>query len=228
MRLTTFVAVTALAGSTVAAPTPTPGPITDLFAHVAQGLKGVVENLNLKLHTDGFLGGPVLKYHQQCPFSMPKVESKPDRYHHDIPWAKGVSNGDFINWRTFKANGANLGGWLAKEKTHDPIWWDSVGGADAPDEWTLCQKLSKNCGPTFEARYASFLNTTTIDQLASVGVNTLRIPTTYAAWVSVPGSQFYKGKQQDWLRKITQYAIEKYQMHGKSLSFHFVVIRQTY
>lgn len=44
-------------------------------------------------------------------------------------------NGQFINWRTYKANGVNLGVWLEKEKIHDPIWWDSVGGANVSDEW---------------------------------------------------------------------------------------------
>jgi aryl-phospho-beta-D-glucosidase BglC (GH1 family) len=129
---------------------------------------------------------------------------------HDLTFPKASG---FVNWKTFKANGANLGGWLAKEKTHDPIWWSSVGGDAAPDEWTLCEVLGSQCGPILEARYASFLNTSTIDQLASVGVNTLRIPTTYAAWVSVPGSSFHHGNQQQFLRTITDYAISKYNMH---------------
>lgn len=64
-----------------------------------------------------------------------------------------------------------------------------------------------------EERYASFLNESTIDLLASVGVNCLRIPTTYAAWVKVPGSQLYTGNQVQFLSKISKYAIEKYNMH---------------
>ncbi|KAF5642022.1 hypothetical protein F52700_3202 [Fusarium sp. NRRL 52700] len=46
-----------------------------------------------------------------------------------------------------------------------------------------------------------------------VGVKTLRITTTYAAWVKVPGSAFYHSKQQEHLRKITQYSINRYGMH---------------
>lgn len=45
-----------------------------------------------------------------------------------------------------------------------------------------------------------------------LGVNTLRIPTTYAAWIKVPGSALYHGNQKDYLKKITTYAIEKYNM----------------
>jgi glucan 1,3-beta-glucosidase len=70
-------------------------------------------------------------------------------------------------------------------------------------------------------RYASFLNTSPIDQLASVGVDTLTIPTTYAAWVSVPGYTFYHGKQQEHLKKITQYAISRYGMYV-IIGLHFL------
>jgi glucan 1,3-beta-glucosidase len=128
--------------------------------------------------------------------------------------AKPTTSGGFIDWKSWQANGANLGSWLEKEQTHDPIWWASVANlSTTPDEWTLCQTLGDQCGPTLEARYASFLNTSTIDQLASVGVNTLRIPTTYAAWVHVPGSALYHGNQQQHLKTITDYAINTYGMH---------------
>jgi hypothetical protein len=40
---------------------------------------------------------------------------------------------DWLDWRTFKANGVNLGSWLEKERTHDPVWWVEVGGEEAPD-----------------------------------------------------------------------------------------------
>lgn len=123
-----------------------------------------------------------------------------------------TTTGGFVNWTTFKANGANLGSWLEKEQTHDPIWWDSYS-PDTTDEWHFCESLGDECGAVMEARYASFLNTSTIDQLASVGVNTLRIPTTYAAWVNVPGSQLYHGNQQSFLKVITDYAISNYNMH---------------
>ncbi|KAF1931647.1 glycoside hydrolase family 5 protein [Didymella exigua CBS 183.55] len=113
----------------------------------------------------------------------------------------------------YNANGVNLGAWLAKERTHDPIWWVEVGEANALDEWTLCETLGRWCGPVLNSRYGSFLNFTTIDVLASVGVNTLRIPTTYAAWIKVPGSQFYSGYQVQFLDRIVTYAVQRYNMH---------------
>lgn len=45
-----------------------------------------------------------------------------------------------------------------------------------------------------------------------LGVNTLRIPTTYAAWIKVPGSALYHGNQKEYLKTITTYAIQKYNM----------------
>jgi glucan 1,3-beta-glucosidase len=173
------------------------------------GSLGVTKSTRASEH-----GNPI-DYHQQCPFTFPEVKPSSNRYPHSITWPTGVQDETFIDWKTYKANGANLGGWLEKEYTHDPIWWASLGDAAAAtsDEWDLCIALEDECGPVLEARYASFLNTSTIDQLASVGVNTLRIPTTYAAWVDVPGSAFYHGNQQQYLRTITQYAIEKYDMH---------------
>lgn len=78
---------------------------------------------------------------------------------------------------------------------------------------TLCEILGSQCGPVLEERYASFLNFSTIDTLASVGVNTLRIPTTYAAWVKVPGSEFHSGNQVQFLDRIVTYAVNRYNMH---------------
>jgi glucan 1,3-beta-glucosidase len=49
--------------------------------------------------------------------------------------------------------------------------------------------------------------------MGAKGINTLRIPTTYAAWTKVPGSQLYSGNQQAYLRVLTNYAIDKYNMH---------------
>ncbi|KAI0470539.1 glycoside hydrolase superfamily [Xylariaceae sp. FL0804] len=158
--------------------------------------------------------GRTKHYEDQNPFDIKAVVASVERFVHNILWPSGTSGEDFLDWRTFKANGANLGGWLAKEQTHDPIWWASLGpAANTTDEWHLCKALGDECGPALEERYASFLNTSTIDALGSVGVNTLRIPTTYAAWVEVPGSELYTGNQKKFLRKITQYAIRKYNMH---------------
>ncbi|KAJ9626292.1 hypothetical protein H2203_003924 [Taxawa tesnikishii (nom. ined.)] len=196
---TSVLSAALLAGSATAAPT----LLSSILGAITNDLNTLLSSLGITLSTNG--GSHV-------PLWVPKVALSAIRYSHFISWPKGVNGGNFINWSTYKANGVNLGGWLEKEYTHDPIWWDTVAPG-TPDEWTLCEKLGTQCGPVLEARYASFLNTSTIDQLASVGVNTLRIPTTYAAWVSVPGSALYHGNQQTYLKTIAQYAISKYNMH---------------
>ncbi|KAG2414441.1 hypothetical protein HFD88_003632 [Aspergillus terreus] len=118
----------------------------------------------------------------------------------------------YLDWRTYKANGVNLGGWLCQESTIDTTWWAQYSkGAD--DEWGLCVNQGAQCGAILERRYATYITTAKIDKLAGAGVNTLRIPTTYAAWVKVPGSQLYSGNQISFLRNIATYAITRYRMH---------------
>lgn len=215
MRISTTLVAALLAGSSVAAPAPIPDLVSSILGVLTNDLNRLLSSLGIKVRQDGQSHGTPVNYHKQCPFSIQAVVESTERYLHKISWPQGVSGNAYMNWKTFKANGANLGGWLEKERTHDPIWWEQIGGGDAPDEWTLCQNLGSKCGPIFEERYASFLNTSTIDQLASVGVNTLRIPTTYAAWISIPGSQLYHGNQQSYLKTVTNYAITKYNMHSK-------------
>jgi glucan 1,3-beta-glucosidase len=212
MRTSAAIAAAVLAGSATAAPTP--GLLSSILGAITNDLNTLLGSLGIKLQTNANIHGPTIPFHDQCPFTInSSVSISTDVFSHDINWPLGVNGGNYLDYKTAKLNGANLGGWLEKERTHDPIWWSQVGGDSAPDEWTLCQTLGFKCGPILEERYASFLNTSTIDQLASVGVNLLRIPTTYAAWVKVPGSQLYSGAQQKWLKIITDYAVLKYNMH---------------
>lgn len=119
---------------------------------------------------------------------------------------------DYVDWRSFKANGVNLGGWLVQESNIDSAFWARYGG-NASDEWTLCQNLGPRCGPVLEHRYATFITTKDVDHLAKGGVAVLRIPTHYAAWIDLPGSQLYSGNQTAYLKNIADYAITNYGMH---------------
>ena len=119
---------------------------------------------------------------------------------------------EYVDWRKFKANGVNLGGWLVQESTIDTTWWSKYSGG-APDEWTICKNLGSRCGPLLEKRYSSWITTSDIDKIASAGITLIRIPTTYAAWIHYPGSHLYSGKQLSYLKKITSHAIRKHGMH---------------
>lgn len=118
----------------------------------------------------------------------------------------------YLDWSTYKANGVNLGGWLCQESTIDTTWWAQYSRG-AEDEWGLCVNQGAQCSPVLERRYATYITPADIDKLAGAGINTLRIPTTYAAWVKVPGSQLYTGNQVSFLRNIANYAINRYGMH---------------
>ncbi|KAL3481820.1 glycoside hydrolase superfamily [Aspergillus californicus] len=120
--------------------------------------------------------------------------------------------GQYLDWRTYKANGVNLGGWLVQESTIDTSWWAQYSKG-APDEWGLCANQGSLCSAVLNRRYATWITPADIDDLHEAGVNTLRIPTTYAAWVKVPGSRLYSGNQVSFLKSIATYAITKYGMH---------------
>lgn len=150
--------------------------------------------------------GPTWNYHS---LTFPAVAASFNRYKHFLKWNKNVN---FVDWKTYKSNGVNLGAWLEQEKDYDIGFWNT-GAPDAPDEWTWCKTLGTKCGPLLEKRYASWVTTQDIDKLAATGINTLRIPTTYAAWIDWSESEFYHGNQQKYLSTISKYAIEKYGMH---------------
>lgn len=126
--------------------------------------------------------------------------------------AHKAASTQYLDWESFNAVGVNLGGWLEQESTIDTTWWSQYSGG-AVDEWGLCAHLGSQCGPVLERRYATWITTADIDTLGAAGINVLRIPTTYAAWVKVPGSQLYHGSQATFLSSIANYAINKYGMH---------------
>ncbi|KAL4883062.1 putative cellulase [Aspergillus karnatakaensis] len=126
--------------------------------------------------------------------------------------ACNLAVGQYLDWSTYKANGVNLGGWLVQESTIDTTWWAQYSKG-APDEWGLCANQGSLCSAVLERRYATWITPAVIDELHDAEVNTLRIPTTYAAWVKVPGSQLHSGNQVSFLKNIATYAIAKYGMH---------------
>ncbi|KAK7934736.1 glycoside hydrolase superfamily [Apiospora marii] len=119
----------------------------------------------------------------------------------------------YLDWKTFKGDGVNLGGWMVQEPFIDTEWWAANCGDEVVDEWTCCANLGDQCGPVFEKRYSSWFTTADIDVLASGGLKVLRIPTTYQAWIDLPGSKLYHGHQTAYIREIATHAITKHGMH---------------
>ncbi|KAH9897500.1 glycoside hydrolase superfamily [Xylariomycetidae sp. FL2044] len=124
------------------------------------------------------------------------------------------SYGKFENWATFKANGVNLGGWLLQEKAIDPIFFED-NAPDAADEDSFCEILGQEeCGELLEERYKTFFQLCDIDFFASYGVNLLRVPVGYWAFMdAMPGYHYYAGNQLAWLTRLATYAQETHGMH---------------
>ncbi|KAL2110438.1 hypothetical protein VUR80DRAFT_1153 [Thermomyces stellatus] len=119
---------------------------------------------------------------------------------------------DYLDWSSFDVMGVNLGGWLHQEQNIDPGWWDQHAPGTV-DEWDFCVALGSNCGSVLEKRYATYITTKDIDTLAEAGINVIRVPLGYNAWVEVPGSQLYHGNQVSFLKSIADYAWSKHGIH---------------
>jgi aryl-phospho-beta-D-glucosidase BglC (GH1 family) len=120
----------------------------------------------------------------------------------------------FPGWRNYKSNGVNLGGWLLLEYNIDPDFF-RTNAPSAIDEDSFCKDLGKSkCGPLLEKRFTDYITTKDIDNFASFGVNTLRIPVGYWAYMpAMAGDNYYTGGQLAAMKRIAQYAIAKHNMH---------------
>jgi hypothetical protein len=134
----------------------------------------------------------------------------------------------FKDWKTFKSNGVNLGGWLrtyrllyganstdnvhvVMEKGIDPAFFNDNGAASAEDEDSFCEVLGAfKCGLLLEKRYRNYITTKDIDKFASYGVNLIRVPIGYWAFMSrQKGMHYHTGGQLLAFSRIAQYAISK-------------------
>ena len=223
MRTSTVATAALVAGSTQVHAAPTFGLIFGLMKGITTAvhtdLNLLLGSVGVGLQTNANVHGQALGFGGVgCPFSLGSQSgvSVNAGLHgglsHSIGWSAGVNGGAFINWKSFKANGVTLSGWLVQDKSLDLDWWNKYG-SDCNDEWSLTAKLGAKAGAVLEARYSSYITTSYIDSLAAAGINLLRIPTHYSAWVSVPGSGLYSGNQQAHLKTICDYAIQRHGMH---------------
>ncbi|KNG52543.1 glycoside hydrolase [Stemphylium lycopersici] len=116
----------------------------------------------------------------------------------------------YTDWRTYKANGVNLGSWFCLETFMVPKFFEQH--SNSHDEWTACEKFNA-AGAPLDEHYKTWFTKADVDTFAAQGINTLRIPFVYAAWINVPGSPHYHGPQVEIMKELATYAIEKYGMH---------------
>jgi aryl-phospho-beta-D-glucosidase BglC (GH1 family) len=68
----------------------------------------------------------------------------------------------------------------------------------------------KKCGQLLDHRYATFFTEADIDKYVSYGVNTIRIPVGYWAFMpALEGDNYYTGRQLFYMSKIADYAIRR-------------------
>ncbi|KAJ5550866.1 Exo-beta-1-3-glucanase (Exg1) [Penicillium sp. DV-2018c] len=95
-----------------------------------------------------------------------------------------------------KVRGVNLGGWLVTEPWITPSIFDAAGDA-AVDEWTLCETLgSDECRSVLDQHWSTFITGDDFNQIASTGMNHVRIPIGYWAVKHLDGDPYVDGQLQ--------------------------------
>ncbi|KAI8880614.1 glycoside hydrolase family 5 protein [Backusella circina FSU 941] len=121
-------------------------------------------------------------------------------------------NGTGFNFWTTKAWGTNLGNWLILEKWMDSTIFDTYA-PNATDEWSFCQQAS-NPEAALTNHWNSFVNESDFKMLASVGVNLVRVPVGYWAFIKpASGEPYVSTGQKAQIERILGYC-EKYGMYA--------------
>ncbi|GAA5961798.1 hypothetical protein JCM21900_003312 [Sporobolomyces salmonicolor] len=133
-------------------------------------------------------------------------------------------------WGQNKSIGMCLGSWLILEKWMVPDWFNETVNAVQPgagvttlDEWTFCEVLGQDkCEQALTQHFETFVTEDDIQTLYDNGINHLRIPTGFWAWIpTVEGEpylnrtdiyQYYLDRVLGWAHKRGMYAI--LDMHG--------------
>ncbi|KAJ5130333.1 Exo-beta-1-3-glucanase (Exg1) [Penicillium bovifimosum] len=93
-----------------------------------------------------------------------------------------------------KVRGVNLGGWLVTEPWITPSIFEAAGDA-AVDEWTLCETLgSDECRFVLDQHWGTFITADDFSQIASTGMNHVRIPIGYWAVKHLDGDPYIDGQ----------------------------------
>lgn len=120
-----------------------------------------------------------------------------------------------------KIRGVNLGGWLLLEPWITPSLFQQFTGQSDPavDERSFCEKLgAAEAQAQLTAHWSSFITAQDFADLASIGINHVRIPIGYWAFISLPSDPFVPGAGDYLTRAIgwaQQYGIKVWvDLHG--------------
>lgn len=103
-----------------------------------------------------------------------------------------------------KIYGVSIGNWLVLERWLMEDWFTATAGDNAWDEWSFTESLGTGALPALQAHWNSWVNESSLDALKSVGVNAVRIPVGYWAFVDTINGEPYLAKsgQTDQLQKM--------------------------
>lgn len=130
-----------------------------------------------------------------------------------IPETRGVqlvSKRGFSSYEHDLVKGVNLGGWFVLEPYITPSLFQAFGDNIPVDEYHYCETLGKNEAHTrLTAHWSSFYEEADFEEIASKGLNLVRIPIGYWAFVLKDDDPYVQG-QEDYL----DLAIEWARNHG--------------
>ena len=100
-----------------------------------------------------------------------------------------------FDYSSQKVRGVNLGGWLVLEPSITPSIFEAAGDS-AVDEWTLSQTLANEGLSRLSAHWNAWITADDFTQIASLGLNHVRIPIGYWAINPLPSEPYVQGQLQ--------------------------------
>ncbi len=91
-----------------------------------------------------------------------------------------------------KVIGVSLGNWLVLERWMDEDWFVAQAGGNAWDEWGFMQSVGDRAASILEDHWNTWVVESDLDTLLSVGVNHIRIPVGYWAFIPTAGAEPFR------------------------------------
>ena len=90
-----------------------------------------------------------------------------------------------------KVNGVSLGSWLLIERWQLEDWVIQQGGPEAYDEWRLMEALGDRKADVLKEHWETWVTEADMDKLKDAGINLIRIPIGYWAFIPTEGDEPY-------------------------------------
>ncbi|WWC89117.1 uncharacterized protein L201_004035 [Kwoniella dendrophila CBS 6074] len=113
------------------------------------------------------------------------------------------------DYATNRIYGVNLGGWLNTEPFIVPALYEkyaSVNGQTAIDEYTLSQNMGSNLTAAMTEHYETFITEKDFIEIASAGLNWIRLPMAFWAIETWPGEPYLERVSWAYVLKALQWA----------------------